>query len=328
MIDSAATGGGVQLTFGGLSSVGSGDFDGDGRRDVILLATNSALTVARGQSNGSFVEQSSLAANTLDARWSVAGIGDFNGDGRSDILWRHHSGVIGQWSGQIGQFSNNSGVAANAVGNDWTIVGVADFNGDGRADILWRHSSGELGQWLAQPNGSFNNNGGAAANVVDPSWTVVATRDFNGDGKADLLWRHASGAFAEWQGTGSGKLVNAGAVMAGATGSVVGAGDFTADGKDDIVMRHPATGVLTMWQAQDGGTFAALKPLAQVNDLNWKILTIGDFNGDGRDDLLWRHNSGATTEWLSLGSGEFGYNGAAMSLPIGWDAETTGVWLV
>jgi FG-GAP-like repeat/RTX calcium-binding nonapeptide repeat (4 copies) len=334
LVASAYAGGGVQLTLQntplprGLASA-AGDFDGDGRSDVLLQnGTTGAIIVWRGQASGGLVESSGLAANALDASWRIAGIGDFNGDGRDDILWRHSSGAIGQWSGQAGQFANTSGVAANAIDNSWSVAAIADFNGDGRDDILWRHSGGEVGQWLANPSGSFANNGGAAANQVDPSWTVVASGDFNGDGQADILWRHQSGVYAEWQGSATGKLGNIGAVLAGATGAIVGSGDFNGDGREDILMRNATSGVLTNYLAQPGGQFTAVTPATQVTDLNWKIVAIGDYNGDGRDDLIWMHSSGVTAEWLATTNGQFVNNGGAMSVPAGWTAQSPDLWIV
>ena len=330
LVASLAAGGGVQLalTASGLKDAPH-DFNGDGRSDVLLQnATTGAITVWRGQANGSLSDAGNLAPNALDASWKVAGYGDFNGDGRDDVLWRHSSGVIGQWSGQTGQFTNNSGVAANPVDNSWSVVGVADYNGDGRDDILWRHSSGEIGQWLAQPNGSFANNGGAAANLVDPSWTVKASGDFNGDGRADILWQHSSGVYAEWLGSATGKLNNAGGVMTGATGSVVGSGDFNGDGRDDILVRNPTSGSLTVWQAQANGQFTATTPTAQQTDLNWKVAAIGDFNGDGRDDLIWRSGTGTTTEWLGTATGDFTILGAQPTIPNDWAMRSPDIWVL
>jgi len=328
LVASAAAGGGVQISIAPAADADS-DFNGDSRSDLLLQSTaTGAISVWRGQPNGALVDAGNLNANTLDSSWKVVGVGDFNSDGRDDILFRTTSGTIGEWSGQTGVFTNNSGVAANPVDNSWKVVGIADYNGDGRDDILWRHTSGEIGQWLAQPDGSFSNNGGAAANVVDPSWTVVASGDFNGDGRADILWRHTSGVYAEWQGSSTGKLSNTGNVMTGATGTVVGSGDFNGDGRDDIIMRNATTGQITEWFGQANGQFTAYTPAAQVNDLNWKIVAIADYNGDGHDDLIWQHTSGQAVEWLSLPSGDFANNGNIPNIPTGMTVQSPDIWLV
>jgi hypothetical protein len=118
---------------------------------------------------------------------------DFNGDGRSDILWRHRSGVLSEW------LMNGSTIIDHGspgdVTTDWTIVGVGDFNGDGTADILWRHSSGTVYEWLL--NGSTIIDHGSPGGVTT-DWTIVGVGDFNGDGRADILWRHSSGTVYEW----------------------------------------------------------------------------------------------------------------------------------
>ncbi len=323
----AAAGGGVRLAQSGGLVAGS-DFNADGRSDSFLQSTSGSIAIWRGQSSGNLVEASGLAPNALDSNWKPAGFGDFNGDGRDDVLWRHSSGVIGEWLGQTGAFTNNSGVAANAVDTSWSVVGVADYNGDGRDDILWRHVSGEIGEWLAAANGSFANNGGAAANLVDPSWKVMASGDFNGDGRADVIWQHSSGVYAEWQGSVSGKLNNAGSVMGGATGSIVGSGDFNGDGRDDILIRNATSGSLTVWQGQGNGQFIATTPSIQVTDLTWKVVDIGDFNGDGRDDLFWKHSSGSAVEWLGTAAGDFVNNGALPSVPAGWTVQSPDIWVI
>ncbi len=73
---------------------------------------------------------------------------DFNGDGRTDILWRNTlSGDAGVWlmdgTAVTGYFP------IGTVSTAWQIAGTGDFNGDGQTDILWRNTlSGDVGVWL------------------------------------------------------------------------------------------------------------------------------------------------------------------------------------
>ncbi len=69
------------------------------------------------------------------------------------------------------------------------------------ADILLRNTNGSLGEWMM--NGSqiefaepVTFQGTAVS--LNSSWTLAAIGDFNGDGKADLVWENSNGALAEW----------------------------------------------------------------------------------------------------------------------------------
>ncbi|HXJ78797.1 MAG TPA: VCBS repeat-containing protein [Candidatus Methylomirabilis sp.] len=92
---------------------------------------------------------------------------DFNGDGRSDVLWWHSSGLVYEWllngAAPIGTGSPGS------TGTDWTIVGVGDFNGDGKADILWRHKSGVVYLWLMDGTSISGSGSPGAVGTAGPS---------------------------------------------------------------------------------------------------------------------------------------------------------------
>ena len=88
----------------------------------------------------------SLAVVGVPARAAGAQRSDFDGDGKSDILWRHSSGTVAIWLMDGTQIIGGGQVAT--VDLDWQIVGVGDYNVDGRTDILWRNSTGSLTIWL------------------------------------------------------------------------------------------------------------------------------------------------------------------------------------
>jgi hypothetical protein len=141
--------------------------------------------------------------------WSVVGTGDFNGDGRDDILWRSSTGQLSNWlANENGSYTANDANAFTSVPTDWKVVGTGDFNGDGRDDILWRNSStGQVSDWLGQSNGGFVANDANALLDVLTSWHVVDTGDYNGDGRDDVLWRNDSGQLSNWLGQANGSFV-------------------------------------------------------------------------------------------------------------------------
>ena len=109
---------------------------------------------------------------------------DFNGDKKSDILWRNVDGDVGIWLMNGSQILQ--GVTIQNVPTFWSIVGQRDFTGNGDADILWRDTSGDVGMWLMNGTTLVQ---GLTIGTVPTSWSIVGTGDFNGDGKADILWR-------------------------------------------------------------------------------------------------------------------------------------------
>ena len=236
---------------------------------------------------------------------------DFNGDGRSDILWRSDAGNFVQWLGQAsGSFANNP-AASGQVGADWSVAGTGDFNGDGRDDILWRSNSGGFVQWAGQPNGGFANNANASGQV-GTDWTVAGTGDFNGDNRDDVLWRSNSGGFVEWTGQANGGFANNAAAtgQVGTDWHIAGTGDFNGDGRDDILWRGNA-GQFVEWTGQANGGFANNAAATGQVGTDWHIAGTGDFNGDGRDDILWRGNAGQFVEWTGQANGGFANNAAA-----------------
>src|SRR5437762_4552616 len=124
-----------------------------------------------------------------DQAWQVKGIGDFDGDGRADILWRSATGddyFLWMKSGTIA-----TGEVLVKVGDPaWQVQGIGDFDGDGKADLLWRNSStGE--NYIYLMNGLKIASRGSI-NAVSLNWQVQAVGDYNGDGKADILWRNSA----------------------------------------------------------------------------------------------------------------------------------------
>ena len=128
--------------------------------------------------------------------------------------------------------------------------------------------------------------------------------DFDGDGKADVLWRNGtSGQNALW-------LMNALGVAAGGfttplsdtAWKVVGVGDFDGDGRADILWRNGTSGQNALW-LMNGTAVVSGAFLTTVADLAWRVVGVGDFDGDGKADILWRNSAnGQNVVWLMNGT--------------------------
>ena len=73
-------------------------------------------------------------------------VNDFNGDGKTDVLWRHTSGMVAIWL-MNGLTVGSWGVPAG-IDSSWQIKAVGDFDGDGKGDVLWQNTSGTVAIWL------------------------------------------------------------------------------------------------------------------------------------------------------------------------------------
>ncbi|MBJ2120950.1 VCBS repeat-containing protein [Arthrobacter sp. MSA 4-2] len=217
------------------------DFDGDWNNDLMARVTATGdLRLYRGKGNGAV-----WAGTRIGAGWGPLNAletpGDFNGDGKADVLareaatgylWLYRGNGTGGWLPRV------------RVGTGWnvfnSIVGPGDFNGDQFVDVLARErSTGYL--WLYRGNGT----GGWLPRVrAGTGWnsfnSIVGPGDFNGDGRVDLLAREtATGYLWLYPGNGAGGWLPRVRVGSGwnSLTAVMSPGDLNGDRTADVVGR-------------------------------------------------------------------------------------------
>jgi hypothetical protein len=281
-------------------------------RSVALSADGrTAIVGAPGLVNGGafvFIAPSRWATDTHD----------FNGDGRSDILWHDTSGNVAMWLMNGAQVMQSAGVGAAPTA--WSIVGQRDFNGDGKSDILWHDTNGNVAMWLM--NGAQVTQSLGVGNAAPTVWSIAGTGDFNGDGNSDILWHDASGNVAMWLMNGAQIMQSAGVGNAAPTvWSIVGTGDFNGDGKSDILW-HDTNGNVAVW-LMDGARVTKSYGVGNAPTA-WSIVGTGDFNGDGLTDILWRDSSGNVAIWFMIQGNPQVTSAGVGNAPTVWSIVETG----
>ena len=126
------------------------DLDGDHESDILWRHIDG--DVAIWEMNGT-TPKSETDLGHVDTAWQIAGTsslvqstGDFDGDHKTDILWRNSDGGVGIWL--MNGTTPTAQIGLGTVDPAWQIAGVGDLDGDGKADIVWRHSNGDVAVWL------------------------------------------------------------------------------------------------------------------------------------------------------------------------------------
>jgi hypothetical protein len=301
------------------------DFNGDGKSDIVF--ENGIGTHWLYNMNGAAL-QSAAPLPGAAAGWSLAGMGDFDGNGAADLLWQNSANPSQYWIYLMAGPSIIGGGPLNvAVGYRPTFI--ADFNGDGRSDIIWDNGAG--GRWVFFMNGASI---GAAQAVppAAPGWVLAGAGDFNGDGRADLLWQNSASQTQFWI-----YLLN-GASVIGGGGISTAAGyqptriaDFNGDGRDDILFENRFH---SRWFYFMNGTSLSGSAPVPAAAAGWNIVGVGDFDHNGSADLLWQNASnqassedldfpGTSTQfWIYLMTGGAISGGGGMVVGAGYEPIT------
>lgn len=282
----------------GPASVATADFNNDGNIDIAAPDFLSrGVTILLGNGMGGFTS-SSVILNTNHGSPAFLRTGDFNGDGKVDLVVLTKSQLtfailLGDGTGQ---FSVLNGLGTgNQAGPD--TVAVGDFNNDGAADLaIARFWQASVIVMYGSGNGTF------AFSLIFPVAEypmMVRAADLNNDGKLDLVTVPETnhGMMNVLLNDGTGIFGTPVPYQIAGAGNDLAIADFDLDGKVDIIAATINAGTFSFFKGDGNGAFARVVP---INVPAFPRSTVvADFNGDGKPDIAVANYFGNTPVFLN-----------------------------
>ena len=220
---------------------------------------------------------------------------DLNGDGIADIVMVNENGQAGAWL--LDSEGGSTWRTLSELPGAWEIAAVQDVNGDRFADvILWNAETKAAGAWIMDGD-QLQWQGYGSLNDAE----LAGVDDFNGDGKADLLYRKSDGSVGVHFLNSADKGFE---TPLDTAWQIAGTGDINGDGGADLILRN-GTAVGAWLMSAEGPVWQGLPELKTES----QIVGLGDLNGDGTDDIVintngsygaWSMAEGQAVSWQAI----------------------------
>ncbi len=235
--------------FGSKSAPVLGDFDGDGDLDLMVFHSTGVVVFENvgTRATMNFTDQSTafgvLTAALVGNGNPVAAMGDWTGDGRTDLVLGGATGTL-QFFVSTGNFSNPLVAAGFTIstGSARSLPALADLNGDGKPDLLviLADGSSRFYAHTGNPSAPYTTFTTNFLGVPVPNATSLGVADVNGDGRLDVMVADQDGRIWDFRGQSGGGFSLQSKVWAGsgagfADGLTISVADIDGDGDADFL---------------------------------------------------------------------------------------------
>jgi hypothetical protein len=297
-------------------AVATGDFNGDGKLDVVNIDSGSDLNVILGNGDGTFQTPISLNIAMTNIFYEAIAVGDFNGDHLLDVaLWTLNATTgntevhifLGNGAGSLTFSTTYSAPNSNIFNPGPNSIVAADVNGDGKLDLVGVTINNGVFIFLGNGDGSFQTPANYGYGRTSGCCTGVAVGDLNGDGKPDLALPVNDGIsilLNNGNGTFGAATYYASGISGSSPGAGIAIGDVSGDKKPDVVVTNENFGVI-IYLNQGGGTFAVKGPLGSIPIGATDNVVLADINNDRKLDIVIPDTFGDVFTFYGKGNGTF-----------------------
>jgi hypothetical protein len=307
-----AAGSPVASTGVGPVGIAVGDFNGDGRADFAvtnLSLISNKVTIFTGNGSGGFTTSS---VTVTSVPFGIVA-GDFNADGKVDLaVTQFNANTITILLGDGASGFTPAPGSPVAVGVEPAFPAIGDFNNDGKTDIAVPNFTGNsVSILIGNGLGGFSPAAGSPLAVGAGPYSV-AVADLNGDGRQDLaVSSQGAGTVTTFLGSGTGTFTLTGTPFnAGAGLRSITSLDYDGDGLVDVAVTNSTANTLVILKGNGAGGFTAALGSPIATGASPSDLVTGDFNGDGRTDLMFTNGGAGTVTMIpGVGNAPFAVSG-------------------